>query len=69
MAASSPQRRRLAESFSKLMTACVVLRIEDFTLYRVTTSGKKQMPKEFVSCELGTFVLGGGGVVDYFCRA
>lgn len=32
-----------------LMTSCVVLRIENFTLYRVTTSGKKQMPKEFIS--------------------
>lgn len=34
-----------------LMTSCVVLRIENFTLYRVTTSGKKQMPKEFISGE------------------
>lgn len=47
----SPQRRRLAESFQRLMTACVVLRIEDFTLYQVTTSGKKQMPKQFVACK------------------
>lgn len=39
------------ESLNRLMTACVVVRIEDFTLYRVTTSGRKQMPKEFVSCE------------------
>lgn len=33
------------------MTSCVVLRIENFTLYRVTTSGKKEMPKEFISGE------------------
>ncbi|XP_016995913.2 bridge-like lipid transfer protein family member 3B isoform X3 [Drosophila takahashii] len=37
------------ENLAKLMSSCVILRIEDFTLYRVTTSGKKSMPKEFVS--------------------
>ena len=48
---SSPLRKHVLENFSKLMTSCVILRIEDFTLYRVTTSGKKSMPKEFVSGE------------------
>lgn len=43
------QQRSTLENLAKLMSACVILRIEDFTLYRVTTSGKKQMPKEFVS--------------------
>ncbi|XP_030383567.1 UHRF1-binding protein 1 isoform X3 [Scaptodrosophila lebanonensis] len=43
------QQRSTLENLGKLMSACVILRIEDFTLYRVTTSGKKQMPKEFVS--------------------
>lgn len=46
---SSPLKKQVLENFSKLMTTCVILRIEDFTLFRVTTSGKKQMPKEFVS--------------------
>lgn len=46
---TSPMKKHVLENFSKLMTSCVILRIEDFTLYRVTTSGKKQMPKEFVS--------------------
>ena len=48
---SSPMRKHVLDNFSKLMTTCVILRIEDFTLYRVTTSGKKQMPKEFISGE------------------
>ncbi|ALC39333.1 CG34126 [Drosophila busckii] len=43
------QQRSTLDNLAKLMSACVILRIEDFTLYRVTTSGKKQMPKEFVS--------------------
>ncbi|XP_030238597.1 UHRF1-binding protein 1-like isoform X3 [Drosophila navojoa] len=45
------QQRNTLENLAKLMSACVILRIEDFTLYRVTTSGKKQMPKEFVSAQ------------------
>ncbi|XP_054742052.1 bridge-like lipid transfer protein family member 3B isoform X1 [Anastrepha obliqua] len=43
------QQKATLDNLAKLMSACVVLRIEDFTLYRVTTSGRKQMPKEFVS--------------------
>ncbi|XP_062120674.1 bridge-like lipid transfer protein family member 3A isoform X4 [Drosophila sulfurigaster albostrigata] len=45
------QQRNTLENLAKLMSSCVILRIEDFTLYRVTTSGKKQMPKEFVSAQ------------------
>lgn len=48
---SSPMRRNILESLGKLMSACVILRIEDFTLHRVTTAEKKQMPKEFISGE------------------
>lgn len=47
--ANSPMRKHVLDNLAKLMIACVVLRIEDFTVYRVTTSGKKQMPKEFVA--------------------
>jgi hypothetical protein len=47
--AFSPMKKHVLDNFAKLMTSCVILRIEDFTLYRVTTSGKKAMPKEFVS--------------------
>lgn len=45
----SPMRKHVLDNISKLMTSCVIVRMEDFTLYRVTTSGKKQMPKEFIS--------------------
>lgn len=48
----SPMRKHVLDNFAKLMTSCVILRIEDFTLYRVTTSGKKAMPKEFISGKL-----------------
>jgi hypothetical protein len=48
---ASPMKRQVLDNLAKLMTSCVILRIEDFTLYRVTTSGKKSMPKEFVSGE------------------
>ncbi|XP_055916203.1 bridge-like lipid transfer protein family member 3B isoform X5 [Eupeodes corollae] len=47
----SIQQKSTLDNLAKLMSACVILRIEDFTLYRVTTSGKKQMPKEFVSAQ------------------
>lgn len=50
-ASTSQYKKQVLENFSKLMTSCVIVRIEDFTLFRVTTSGKKQMPKEFVSGE------------------
>lgn len=48
-AAEAAITKQIIDNLYKLMTSCVVLRIEDFTLYRVTTSGKKQMPKEFIS--------------------
>lgn len=48
----SPMKKHVLDNFAKLMTSCVILRIEDFTLYRVTTSGKKAMPKEFISGKL-----------------
>uniref|UniRef100_A0A1I8QCK1 Uncharacterized protein n=1 Tax=Stomoxys calcitrans TaxID=35570 RepID=A0A1I8QCK1_STOCA len=47
----SYQQKSILDNLAKLMSSCVILRIEDFQLYRVTTSGKKQMPKEFVSAQ------------------
>lgn len=41
-------RRRLEVQLNKLMTTSVVMRVDDFTVYRVTTSGKKQVLKEFL---------------------
>jgi hypothetical protein len=34
---------------AKLMSSCVILRLEDFTLFRVSTSSRKQAPKDFIS--------------------
>lgn len=45
-------RRRIDVQLSKLMTTCAIMRIEDFTLYRVTTSGKRQFLKEFICGKL-----------------
>uniref|UniRef100_A0A182QQN3 Uncharacterized protein n=1 Tax=Anopheles farauti TaxID=69004 RepID=A0A182QQN3_9DIPT len=47
----SPMKKHVLDNLSKLMCACVVMKIEEFTLYRVTTSGSKQMPKEFVAAD------------------
>ncbi|XP_058981537.1 bridge-like lipid transfer protein family member 3B isoform X3 [Musca domestica] len=47
----SYQQKSILDNLAKLMSSCVILRIEDFQLYRVTTSGKKQMPKEFISAQ------------------
>lgn len=47
--AQAASTKQILDNLNKLMTSCVVLRIENFTLYRVTTSGKKHMPKEFIS--------------------
>ncbi|RZB39563.1 UHRF1-binding protein 1-like [Asbolus verrucosus] len=42
-------KRRIESQLNKMMTTCVIMRIEDFTLYKVTTSGKKQALKEFIA--------------------
>lgn len=41
-------KRKIENQFAKLMTTCIIIRIEDFTLFKVTTSGKKQSLKEFI---------------------
>lgn len=48
-AAQAASVKQILDNLSKLMTSCVVLRIENFTLHRVTTAGKKQIRKEFIS--------------------
>lgn len=46
---ANPVKNYVVAQLAKLMTSCVILRIEDFTLYRVTTPKRKQMPKDFIS--------------------
>ncbi|XP_022906277.1 bridge-like lipid transfer protein family member 3B isoform X2 [Onthophagus taurus] len=56
----SPQRSHVSQNrlkqgvlsqFKKIMTTCVIIRVENFTVYKVTTSGKKQALKEFISAQ------------------
>jgi hypothetical protein len=42
---------------AKLMTTCVIIRIQDFTLYQVTTSKRKQIPKEFIAGKYSYHVI------------
>ncbi|XP_071452381.1 bridge-like lipid transfer protein family member 3B isoform X2 [Hetaerina americana] len=42
-------KNHVLNQLSMLMTTCIILRIENFTLYRVTTSKKKTKPREFIA--------------------
>ncbi|KAL3266104.1 hypothetical protein HHI36_010290 [Cryptolaemus montrouzieri] len=42
-------KKRIENQLAKLMTSCTIIRVEDFTVYKVATSGKKQPFKEFIS--------------------
>lgn len=48
----SPLKGAIATQLKKLMSSCCVLRVNDFCVYRVSTSKRKQTPKEFVSGNL-----------------
>lgn len=41
-------RKVLEDQLNRLMTTSVIMRVEDFTVYKVTTSGKKIALKEFL---------------------
>ncbi|XP_033218279.1 UHRF1-binding protein 1-like [Belonocnema kinseyi] len=53
----NPVKNHVLEQLAKLMTTCIVIRIDDFTLYKVTTSTRKPTPKEFVSGDKDRFCL------------
>ncbi|KAK8387641.1 hypothetical protein O3P69_018272 [Scylla paramamosain] len=53
----SPLKGVVATQLKKLMSSCCVLRVNDFCVYRVSTSKRKQTPKEFVSGDKGKFKL------------
>lgn len=42
-------RNFILEQLSTLMTTCIVIRIHDFTIYKVTTLSKKPTTKEFIA--------------------
>ncbi|XP_055541328.1 bridge-like lipid transfer protein family member 3A isoform X2 [Wyeomyia smithii] len=56
-AGASPMRKHVLDNIAKLMCVCVIIKIEEFTLYRVTTSGNKQMPKEFIAGDRDRYKL------------
>ncbi|XP_066590455.1 bridge-like lipid transfer protein family member 3B isoform X3 [Prorops nasuta] len=37
------------EQLAKLMITCIIIRINDFTLYKVTTTSRNPIPKEFIT--------------------
>jgi hypothetical protein len=45
----NPVKNYVLEQLAKLMTTCIVIRISNFTLYQVTTSTRKAVPKEFIT--------------------
>ncbi|XP_062547438.1 bridge-like lipid transfer protein family member 3B isoform X2 [Armigeres subalbatus] len=54
---SSPMKKHVLDNLAKLMCACVIMKVEEFSLYRVTTSGRKQMPKEFITGDRDRYSL------------
>ncbi|XP_037303509.1 UHRF1-binding protein 1-like isoform X1 [Manduca sexta] len=51
----SPTRTRILQQLGKLMTTCLVLRIDDFTVYKVSTGSKsREAPRPLVSAEKAT---------------
>ncbi|XP_072945502.1 bridge-like lipid transfer protein family member 3B [Epargyreus clarus] len=52
---ASPTRTRILQQLGKLMTTCLVLRIDDFTVYKVSTGSKsREALKPFMSAEKAT---------------
>ncbi|XP_013141075.1 PREDICTED: UHRF1-binding protein 1-like [Papilio polytes] len=52
---ASPTRTRILQQLSKLMTTCLVLRIDDFTVNKVSTGSKSREPaRPLVSAEKAT---------------
>lgn len=45
----NPVKNYILEQLAKLMTTCIIIRIDDFTLYKVTTTSRNPIPKEFVT--------------------
>lgn len=51
----NPVKNYVLEQLAKLMTTCIIIRIDDFTLYKVTTTSRNPMPKEFISGMFNTY--------------
>ncbi|XP_076665123.1 bridge-like lipid transfer protein family member 3B isoform X3 [Andrena cerasifolii] len=53
----NPVKNYILEQLAKLMTTCIIIRIDDFTLYKVTTTSRNPMPKEFITGDRDKFCL------------
>lgn len=53
----NPVKNYVLEQLAKLMTTCIIIRIDDFTLYKVTTTSRNPLPKEFISGDRDRFSL------------
>ncbi|EFN85936.1 UHRF1-binding protein 1-like isoform X2 [Harpegnathos saltator] len=47
----NPVKNYVLEQLAKLMTTCIIIRIDDFTLYKVTTTSRNPIPKEFITAQ------------------
>ncbi|XP_076645786.1 bridge-like lipid transfer protein family member 3B [Halictus rubicundus] len=47
----NPVKNYILEQLAKLMTTCIIIRIDDFTLYKVTTTSRNPIPKEFITAQ------------------
>ncbi|EZA55392.1 UHRF1-binding protein 1-like protein [Ooceraea biroi] len=47
----NPVKNYVLEQLAKLMTTCIIIRIDDFTLYKVTTTSRNPLPKEFITAQ------------------
>ncbi|XP_016904404.1 bridge-like lipid transfer protein family member 3A isoform X2 [Apis cerana] len=61
----NPVKNYILEQLAKLMTTCIIIRIDDFTLYKVTTTSRNPIPKEFVTAQTRKKHISGDR--DKFC--
>lgn len=45
----NPVKNYVLEQLAKLMTTCMVIKIDDFTIFKVTSSTRKPTTKEFIA--------------------
>lgn len=50
-------RHYLQTQFNKIMTSCTVIRIADFFVHKVTSTSKKDVPKEFIKSKSNFFFV------------
>ena len=48
-ASGNPVKNYVLEQLAKLMTTCMIIKIDDFTIYKVTSSTRKPTTKEFIA--------------------